>query len=99
MRAWKKQNVKHVTQNLKIVHFSYGFKNVNQKKKVIRMFTKQHYIAIAEVIGKAENLEDLEKRIIELFRDDNERFDNWRFSAYIKDIRDANKPKTKNVKQ
>lgn len=58
--------------------------------------SKKHYIRFAEILRtvKTEHnhkcvftekaLEDLEARLIQYFREDNERFDNWRFAEASK---------------
>jgi hypothetical protein len=43
------------------------------------MFTKQHYKILAELIGKAEDLEDFQQQLIRVLQCDNERFNINRF--------------------
>jgi len=43
------------------------------------MLSKKYYKILAELIGKAEDLEDFQKNLIEFLAQDNSRFDRTRF--------------------
>lgn len=60
----------------------------------MRQFVKKHYIAIAEVIAKSENIEELKDRIAILFQNDSSQFDSSRFYSYIKAKREELTKKT-----
>jgi hypothetical protein len=47
------------------------------------MFTKKHYKILAELIGKAEDLEDLQKQLIRVLQVDNVKFNINRFITAI----------------
>ena len=47
--------------------------------KIIPMFSKRHYEAIAEVLMGCDRYEDIESGLADLFEDDNPRFDRDRF--------------------
>jgi hypothetical protein len=42
-------------------------------------FERRHYVAVAHAIATTDTREELIQKLIELFKDDNERFDSARF--------------------
>jgi len=46
-------------------------------------FSKQHYIAIANILKDSESKEEIVKELVDYFKKDNPRFDNEKFIEYI----------------
>jgi len=53
------------------------------RSDVMTMLSKKYYKVFAELIGKAENLDDFKESLIVFLRQDNERFDTNRFTTAI----------------
>ena len=66
-----------------------------------KMFSKQHYIILADTIGKAianeENLENLIEDLTTLFTQDNTNFDNKRFKDSIQAAKERQVEKQKEI--
>lgn len=55
------------------------------------MFTKRHYIAIAQTLGEYDNVPELQDALIRLFENDNPRFNSSRFVKFVESVRIARK--------
>jgi len=49
------------------------------------MLSKKYYKILAELIGKSEDLEDFENKLINFLAQDNPRFDKLRFATAMRD--------------
>lgn len=49
-----------------------------------KMFSKRHYIQLAETLRTSKDLTEFEENLISLFKCDNERFSEWKFREALK---------------